>query len=296
MIEKGGKVKDPLKDLGLGAAYSLHNLKNVKLQTIMNMMSGPEKRNFMFVRDPYGRLYSGWLDKFYATNPYWWGLGKEIIMRERNNATNHSLECGHDVQFNEYVNFFAKDVKEKGCGIDGHFSASYRHCLPCGLPYNFIGKYETLREDIMYFLEKANLTHLVKISDFETNSDEDAIKDSSVYAFSQRKKVEKCMSFMESLQRVWKRLQNRGILNMEAEFPEKQLSTMNLTEVEFRNVLMKAYNSFNIVETKVNRELALRVAYSTVSQESLRALQDAFDLDFKLFDYDKSPSFITNSR
>ena len=113
--------------------------------------------------------------------------------------------------------------------FNGHFSPSYRHCLPCRLPYNFIGKYETLKEDTIYFLEMTNLTRLVKFSDFETSSDEDAIKDSSTWAFKQRKKVEKCMPFVAGLQRVWKRLQNRGILNMKAVFPKKELSSVNLT-------------------------------------------------------------------
>ena len=153
--------------------------------------------NIIFIKDPYTRLFSGWLDKFYDINPYWWRFGKTIIARERKNAKNHSLECGHDVQFNEFVHFFAKDVKEKGCGVDGHFSPSYKHCLPCGLPYNFIGKYETLKDDTMYFLEMANLTRLVKFSDFETSSDEDAIKESSSWAFRQRVKVEKCMPFVK---------------------------------------------------------------------------------------------------
>ena len=282
-----------MKDLKLGSAYSLPSLKGVELYVIIDMMNQPGKRNVVFVRDPYTRLFSGWLDKFYATNPSWWGFGKKIIATERKDASNHSLECGHDVQFNEFVNFFAKDVKENRCGVDGHFSPSYRHCLPCGLPYNFIGKYETLKDDTMFFLEMTNLTRLVKFSDFETSSDEDAIKDSSTWAFKQRKEVEKCMPFVTGLQRVWKRLQNRGILNMKAVFPQKELSSVNLTEPEFRNVLMKAYHSFKIEDNKLNREIALKEAYSTLSNETLYELHDAFALDFKLFDYDKFPSFIT---
>ena len=187
-------------------------------------MNQPRKRNVIFIRDLYTRLFSGWLDKFYDINPDWWAFGKTIIARERKNAKHHSLECGHDVQFNEFIHFFAKEVKEKGCGVNVHFSPSYMHCLPCGLPYNFIGKYETLKDDTMYFLEMANLTHLVKFSDFETSSDEDAINESSKWAFKQLTNVEKCMPVVTALQRVWKRLQNRGIINMKAIFPEKELT------------------------------------------------------------------------
>ena len=252
----------------------------------------PDTRNIIFVRNPYTRLYSAWLDKFYSTNPYWWDLGKKIIARERSGATNYSLQCGHDVKFGEFVRFIASDVKGKRCGVDGHFSPSYRHCLPCDLPYNFIGKYETLKEDTMSFLEQANLTHIVDVSNFETSSNEDALKESSKWAFGQRKNVEKCMPFVEGLQKVWKRFQKRGMLNMKAAFPWKELSTSNITETQFRDTLLKAYHSFNIEDNNMNREMALREAYSDVSQETMCELQDAFELDFKLFDYDMLPPFI----
>ena len=282
-------MKNPWKDIALSAAYSLKSLNGVGLKAIIDMMKHPEKKNVVFVRDPYTRLYSAWLDKFYSMNPSWWELGKKIISKQRNNATNHSLECGHDVQFHEFIDFFAKDVNDKRCGVDGHFSPSYRHCLPCGLPYNFIGKYETLKEDTMFFLEKNNLMHLVNISDFETSSDEDAFKDASTWVFQQRKKVEKCMPFVTGLERVWNRLQKRGMLNMKAAFPLEQLSSVDITESKFVDTLMKAYHSFNIEDNRMNREMALQEAYSTVSKETLLKLQDAFDLDFKLFDYDKFP-------
>ena len=288
-------MNNPWKDIGISSAYALKSLKGVDLKTITDMMKHQEKTNVVFVRDPYTRLYSGWLDKFYSTNP-WWGFGKHIIAKQRSNATNHSLACGHDVQFSEFVKFFAREVKDKRCGVDGHFAPSYRHCLPCDLPYNFIGKYETLKEDISFFLEKKNLTHIVQVSDFEISSDEAALKDSSIWAFQQRKNVEKCIPFVTGLERVWKRLQKRGMLNMNATFPLNELTSGNITESQFRSALMKAYHSFDIEDNKMNRELALQEAYSTVSNETLRELQDAFDLDFRLFDYDKFPSFITRYR
>lgn len=293
VIQKGGDIHDPLKDLSLGAAYGLKSMKGEDIRLIRCMMSQQGKRNIVFVRSPYTRLFSGWLDKLYSTNTYYWNWGKKIIAAERTNPSNESLECGHDVKFSEFVHFVVKDVKKAKCGVDGHFSPSYRHCLPCGLPYNFIGKYETLKEDTLYLLEKFNLTHLVKFSDFEASSDEDAIKDASGFAFGNRKKVEKCMPFIMGLKRVWKRLQSRGVLHMEAEFPEKELSLANITEREFRTTLLNAYHSYNLEENKLNRDIALREAYSTVSNKTLQELHEAFDLDFQLFDYDKFPSYIT---
>ena len=90
--------------------------------------------------------------------------------------------------------------------------------------------------------------------DFESSSGEDAIIDSSMHAFFQRGEVEKCMPFMTVYERVWKRLQKRGILNMKAEFPEKQLASSNVIEIEFRHVLVQAYHFFNIEHNLLNRD------------------------------------------
>ena len=81
---------------------------------------------------------------------------------------------------------------------------------------------------------------------------------------------------------------------MKAIFPEKELTSVNITEPLFRDILLKTYHSFNIEDNKLNREIALTEAYSTVSNETLIDLHDAFDLDFRFFNYDKFPSFISS--
>ena len=70
---------------------------------------------------------------------------------------------------------------------------------------------------------------------------------------------------------------------------------MNITEPVFRDILLKTYHSFKIEDNKLNREIALKEAFSTVSNETLYELHDAFALDFKLFDYDKFPPFMASS-
>ena len=66
VINKQGKVKNPWKDIKMHSAYILKSLKDVDLKAIKEMMTKPEMRNVIFVRNPYTRLYSGWLDKFYS--------------------------------------------------------------------------------------------------------------------------------------------------------------------------------------------------------------------------------------
>ena len=54
----------------------------------------------MFTREPYGKLLSGYVDKLFAPNPYFWkAIGRLIIRKFRKDPSPESLTCGHDVTF-----------------------------------------------------------------------------------------------------------------------------------------------------------------------------------------------------
>ncbi|XP_045180108.2 carbohydrate sulfotransferase 9-like [Mercenaria mercenaria] len=75
------------------------------------------KISFIFVRDPYTRLFSGWLDKFYSPNAFYWrSNGKQIVKTQRKT----DAKCGYDVTFTEFVNHTVHNVLSSPC-IDGHF-------------------------------------------------------------------------------------------------------------------------------------------------------------------------------
>ncbi|KAL5010285.1 hypothetical protein ScPMuIL_012590 [Solemya velum] len=88
----------------------------------VKLMSDLKKFNrslkFLFVRDPYYRLFSGFADKLFMTNNYYWqSLGKEIIRSFRKNPSESSKTCGHDVTFAEMVKYITSDLgksAEKG--------------------------------------------------------------------------------------------------------------------------------------------------------------------------------------
>ncbi|XP_046554987.1 carbohydrate sulfotransferase 8-like [Haliotis rubra] len=65
-----------------------------------------ESVNIMFVREPFSRLISGYVDKLFAPNPYFWTvIGKFIISNYRKDPSPQSLRCGHDVTFPEFVQY-----------------------------------------------------------------------------------------------------------------------------------------------------------------------------------------------
>ena len=61
---------------------------------------------FMFVREPYSRVLSGYVDKLFSPNTqYWKATGSYIVSKIRKNADPLSLRCGHDVTFAEFVRY-----------------------------------------------------------------------------------------------------------------------------------------------------------------------------------------------
>jgi len=117
---------------------------------------------FMFVREPLERIVSAYRDKFVTSNNQLFRLryGRKIILRYRKFPTNHSLQYGDDVRFIEFVQYLL-DLKG-----DKEFEAHWRFynqlCQPCQLGYDFIGKYETLKEDASFILEELGIKGLVR--------------------------------------------------------------------------------------------------------------------------------------
>ena len=273
--------------------------KNGGFKTMKNHSMTEVKRvvgnstNIMFVRDPFTRLFSGWLDKFYSTNPYYWNLlGREIIKQQRKNATAVSKTCGHDVTFSEFLIYVVKVLNSSAC-LDMHFQPSQKHCLPCTFNYDYVGKYETLREDTLFLKDHLNLK--ITFSDFEKDSHYDAIRDAALWVYQQKPGIVKCMPFGCGLFRVWKRLQSRGFLSKKAEFPfRSNQHADNTSEEEFQRILLKEYSETDMTETKNNRHEALAEAYQSLRLVDLNRMITAFHLDFQLFEYETKPDFLNH--
>lgn len=112
---------------------------------------------FVFVRDPFERLLSGYRNKFLKpSSSYFTYLNKRIVLKYRKNAT----QTG-GVTFPEFVTYLVD--KERKVPINWHWQPMYELCRPCETSYDFIGKISTLGEDISYILKVNNLTGLVDV-------------------------------------------------------------------------------------------------------------------------------------
>lgn len=90
------------------------------------------------------------------------------------NATERSLEHGHDVQFHEMISYLLDPPPNTRSGdrltADNHWRPAYRLCHPCYVRYDFIGHFETLREDAQAVLEAIGVADRVRFPDTDPNN------------------------------------------------------------------------------------------------------------------------------
>lgn len=267
-----------------------------RLIPIQNVISGPNfKKRFpqilgyekvMFVREPYGRLFSGYVDKMFSYNPPFWNyiysFGK--------------LSKGSHVDFTDFVTFIL-NINRKN--LNCHFSPIYSHCNPCSISYDFIGTIETMQNDTLYLIKEWNkkFRRNVTFSDFVKESDiqNAMVHIRGIFAFDKSSST-KYITLHEALLRAWRTLQIRGILPIAVDLPFNEDQTKNITkDIVFQAAKDVIENVKDRSVLKAQRKEALMEAYSLLSMDLKNRLEKFVEMDCRLFGYDSRPSYIFNS-
>lgn len=145
-------VTDPLEL----QSTDVHSVLNDDYLTYLDSYTASEIKDrltnykkVVFVREPLERLLSAYRNKFLDKgNTYFKErFGRKIIKMYRENASAESLESGKSVTFSEFIRFLLDRKTEQG-GYNEHWRPFFDLCYPCHIHYNFIGKYESLDEDV----------------------------------------------------------------------------------------------------------------------------------------------------
>lgn len=235
----------------------------------------------MFVRDPYERLFSGYVDKFvYPNSHYWTTCGTRIIRKFRPNVTEQSIRCGHDVTFHEFVNYVLDADEYKHKFLDDHFSPIHYHCRPCEIKYKFIGKMETFETDVNHVL------HELKVGNISTKRNTTGellqiAQDLERY----RTKNETCLNKKEISDRVKKSLRYRGLLS------DKQDVSYDFQHLSPANV-SKYIHLITNRSSKDQRRAEMVNQYKSLGKKLLKRVAEYLKPDCKLFGYEDRPKDI----
>lgn len=250
-------------------------------------------RAVVFTRNPYTRLFSAYIDKLFLPS-FWKFVGIAIVHRLRAEPSPESLECGHDVTFEEFLRYVIH-VEETGQGTasicDDHWASVTSLCNVCRMNYDYIGKQESFINDTAYIFQQLGLDKFLLSSLHSGTSVRNSIN-TTVWSFGWFIQNSSCVGKEEALGRVWYSLQAQGYLMAGTEAPWLGLDLKTTKMADIVQAFLSSYdkNKLTPEQTKKQRHQALVDAYSSVPLSVKRRIQKAFRYDFDLFGYDKEPA------
>ncbi|KAL3877451.1 hypothetical protein ACJMK2_035155 [Sinanodonta woodiana] len=247
----------------------------------------------MFTRDPYARLLSFYVDKLLSPNTVYWKIvGRVAISSIREKPSAHSLQCGCDLTFAEFIKYVIKTFENKQA-VDPHFQTMHVLCNPCEMKYTMIGKMESFTTDSLEVVSKLSLNSTWEFLKKNGNSlaEQYALLETVKQPFLFQHNYIKCISVDEALRRSWKTLQIRGIIG-KIRFPVIMGTGANTTQEEFKSLALAA-RAKSTPDERIQAKLeAFQELYRTVPLSHLEKLRKIYKEDFQLFEYDDMPSAI----
>lgn len=141
---------------------------------------------FFFVREPFERLLSAFRDKFetYTTSLYS-QLGREIVgkLRKSSESKNSNKLPSFD-EFTEYLSTLPDNPQ-----WDMHWRPIHQVCYPCAIDYDYVGHFETVKEDADYILQQLKLDKMAEFPSFSGSKTSKRL--TKYYSQIPRKRIEK---------------------------------------------------------------------------------------------------------
>ncbi|XP_052804672.1 uncharacterized protein LOC128234461 [Mya arenaria] len=268
--------------------------------------------SFMFVRNPYDRLLSAFIDKLVAPNPTYWnilGLKALQLCRPGFKVPPHLIQrspinpgdprrgvvlspptVGHDITFPEFIKYVtASEMNPKPS--DNHIISIRKGCKPCTSQFTYIGRMETFSSDAFFIMKKLGMNKTVERlqSSMKNLSIDDAITDSIRSPFEWKKDIRKFITWDQALQRIWLKLQMRGIIEFDIKLNMSSGQVDTVSEDEFINLARAAHKRSNADVLKKQKDEVRMEAFRSVPLKDLNAFKDTYREDFLLFGYEMTP-------
>lgn len=250
---------------------------------------------FLFVRDPYSRILSAYVDKLFAPNPVFWKtLAKHQIDRFRPKSQPRN-PCGADLTFEEYVKAIVENHRkpQESGKVDCHDESFTGACHPCEINYNFVGKMENFTVDSNHILKTLHMETTIEAlkKHGKELADMEATSDTVNSPFKWKADIKKCIPWKEALNRIWRKLQIRGVIGKQ-QLPLSEEEAESITKEEFIKLILKTQALTPYSERKQQRKEAFREIFASVPIKHLEELKVAYKTDFDFFEYNTEPADI----
>ncbi|KAL4227308.1 Carbohydrate sulfotransferase 12 [Mactra antiquata] len=247
---------------------------------------------FTFVREPYGRLFSTYSNKFYFPKEHWAPIGPLIVKRYRTNPSKDSLTYGHNITFAEMIRFLV-DEFEAGRKVDEHLRPMNHRCNPCDYDYDFIGKLETLDADWNYLKQYwLKIKKISEIPEPAPKTGTSAFPDLKHILLTHTVIKDSTISKYKLYLRAWTYYQMTGYIYKYIDMPFNPSSQIKFKDFQTALEVAAERSKPYMTQTKQQKMEAIKQAYGSLPYPLLTRLRKVVDLDCKLFDYDCKPDWI----
>ncbi|KAK0055507.1 carbohydrate sulfotransferase 8 [Biomphalaria pfeifferi] len=280
-------------------------------------LSSTYSTRLLVVRDPYSRLLSAYLDKFYLPN-FWHSEALRLIKMRDSPIFAHVIGAGrpdflrrhydevyklfpteaaggfsrNDTTCGKYLTF--QDFIRYGFFVqEPHWMPIHVICNPCLLNVSHVILMETFTSDARVLLDKMGMGHLLDDVNHETQINDD-IKMLIEYNFdiisnsSKKSFYKTCITSRELGFRLWQTFRWKGYIDPDIEylipdFTEDKKVKKNLSEQVWgaRTSGLKKPKSMKNAREKFNI-----AAFSTLSRSLFTILSQKYQLDIRLFGYE----------
>ena len=203
-ILDGAKADKAVFNLSGTAIHTGNQINTLKGRFFQMYHSLQSSKKVMFVRDPYERLFSGYIDKYFCPCSF----DSSSIISKFRVAVVEREKCRSDLSFMEFLQYV---TNTQGFPVNPHFNRQYTQCLPCHVQYDYIGKMETFRQDAEFVLRSVHVDPSLVLGPeekFEENNDLNIMNDVAERSFRLcRLRVNTCLSHHNMMLRVWVTLQ-----------------------------------------------------------------------------------------
>ena len=309
-------------------ANDLSILQVMRFQSIKAHERLPENLNdhfrFLFVRNPYSRLWSSYVDKFFLLD-FWPLYGAEVLeylhtssssargvatLGELPRSSAASSECpSSHISFAQFAAYVAWSGESSPQALNEHWRPVEHLCHPCLFCPHLVGRVETFHVDSLPALRRLNLSRVLGTyrhgrHQMELLVDENfgrlsfsgggpSVSRSRVFYY-----YSSCTNLTDVSRRLWAAFQMYGYIPEASPFPYEELGG-NPTAEAFKEVLFRTYREVPDgvrVTLSAQRQRAMEAAYRSVPLGVLEKLSSLYSYEFAAFGYDMRPYELFGAR
>ncbi|GFN78281.1 carbohydrate sulfotransferase [Plakobranchus ocellatus] len=260
-------------------------LKLLNTNTPVQRTASKNFKSFFFVRDPYSRLISGYLDKVLTAPDRWLDIGRKVIKTQRQGATSEEIECGSDASFLEFVQYVLW-AERTGKTRNIHFLPMHDLCAVCDRHYDFIGHIETMKEDLSFILNSAGVR-----SNLNQNITLDIYRRIKHIFQESRKTMKSCLGVWPMMKRVWWTFQVRGYIADTIPLPASRQEVEIASWEKLASWIERArLQTLSLGSRSAQKRTFMVNMFKQVPLNIRLQFAATYTRDFQLFQYDPLPA------